>query len=210
MLVLAIGIIALRTYALWREEPLEPATQAQTKPAELVQKTAAGEKTEAVPLGTDAIVTRNLFDPERGAAMTREVEEGTRPFQRVRGMVLLGTAIMDGTRVAILQDGAPVEAQRGAPAPAPAPMRYKVGDSVEGFTLSEINERKVVFVRGPAKVEVALDYFRKVDPPPSAPASKVARPPAAIPPRVVPNVPRRPTPPAASSSPSPNVEAREN
>ncbi len=140
--------------------------------------------------------------------MTREVEEGTRPFQRIRGMVLLGTAIMGGTRVAILQDGAPAPAPRGAPAQPIAPLRFKVGDSVEGFTLSEINDRKVVFTRGPAKVELALDYFRKVDPPPSAPAPKVARPPVAIPPRVVPNVPRRPTPPAAKSSP--NVEAREN
>jgi len=42
-------------------------------------------------------------------------------------------------------------------------MRVKLGDTVEGFRLSEISEKRIVFARGTATVEVPLDYFRKID-----------------------------------------------
>jgi len=67
--------------------------------------------------------------------------------------------------------------------------------------LSEISEKRIVFARGAAKVEVPLDYFRKIDAaerrPAAAqttPAGQAAAPGAVAPPRVVtppaqPNVP---------------------
>ena len=201
--------MGLKTYSLWSDETWELPTQDQIKPAGLVQKSAPEHKPQD-QIVTDIVIGKNLFDPERGAGMTREVEAGSKSFQRVRGMVLLGTAIMGGTRVAIVQDGAAPAAPRGTPTQPAAVMRFKIGDTVDGFTLSEIDERKVVFTRGPARVEVALDYFRKVDPPPSAPAPAAARPVAAVPPRVVPNLPRRAAPPAAAQTATPDAEAREN
>jgi hypothetical protein len=142
--------------------------------------------------------------------MTREVEASSKSFQRIRGMVLLGTAIIGGSRVAVVQDGGNPPAAAGAAGQGASPMRFKLGDTVEGFTLSEIADKKIVFTKGPARVEVALDYFRKLDvrqPTVAAPAP--GRPAAAIPPRAVPSVPRRLTrpaePPANRSS-----EAREN
>jgi hypothetical protein len=76
-----------------------------------------------------------------------------------------------------------------------APMRLKLGDSVEGFRLSEIADRRVVFSKDASRVEVMLDYFRKtelVPPRPAAPTQVGAPPvPGAVTPQVVPNLPRR-------------------
>ena len=42
-------------------------------------------------------------------------------------------------------------------------MRLKLGDDLEGYRLAEIADKKVVFTKDAARVEVLLDYFRKVD-----------------------------------------------
>jgi len=167
-------------------------------PAATAEKQAAS--TPRVPISTDVIVSKNLFDPERGAGATREAEENSRSFQRVRNMILVGTIIIGGNRTAILQDSAN-PSMGGAVAGQPAaPMRLKLGDNVEGFRLSEIADKKVVFTRDTARVEVLLDYFRKVEVAQSRalPPGQPGAPGAATPvPRVVPNLPRRariPTP----------------
>jgi len=153
----------------------------------------------------DVIISKNLFDPERGAGATREAEFNSRSFQRIRNMVLLGTVILGENRSAILQDSGTQPATAAGPAAPAGPMRVKLGDSVEGFRLTEIADRRVVFTKGGAKVEVQLDYFRRDDPT----AGRTATPPAprgapAAGPRVVPNLPRRGALPAP---PNPNPES---
>lgn len=144
---------------------------------------------------TDAIVSRNLFDPERGAGATREAEETSRASQRIRNMVLVGTVIIGGNRTALLQDGSrpnvgPAVASQSAPL-----MRLKLGDNIEGYRLAEIVDKKVVFTKDAARIEVALDYFRKIDVPAPGtpiPPGQISAPGAAAPaPRVIPNLPRR-------------------
>jgi hypothetical protein len=154
------------------------------------------------PIGTEAIISKNLFDPERGAGASREAEENSRAVQRVRGMVLVGTVIIGNNRVAILQDGTnpapgqPIPGQRPPAQPA-SMMRLKVGDSLEGFRLTEIADQRVVFARDATRVEVMLDFFRKVEnvsPRPVAAPGQVQPPPVGAPvpvPRVLPNLPRR-------------------
>lgn len=145
-------------------------------------------------VNTDAIVGRNLFDPERGAGATREAEETSRAAQRIRNMILVGTVIIGGNRTAILQDGGAPAGAAVAPQAA-APIRLKLGDNIEGYRLAEIVDRKVVFTKDAARIEVVLDYFRKVD----VPAPGTANPPGQIiapgtvapGPRVIPNLPRR-------------------
>ncbi len=56
-------------------------------------------------IGTETIISKNIFDPERGAGLTRETEANSQAFQRIRSMVLLGTAILGNNRFAILQEG---------------------------------------------------------------------------------------------------------
>jgi len=114
-------------------------------------------------VGTETIISRNIFDPERGAGFTREAEANTQAFQRIRSMVLLGTAILGSNRFAILQDVTTSAGAPGNPGVPAAPIRIKLGDTIEGFRLSEVSEKRVVFARGTAKVEVPLDYFRKID-----------------------------------------------
>jgi hypothetical protein len=145
-------------------------------------------------VSTDAITSRNLFDPERGAGATREAEETSRAAQRIRNMILVGTVIIGGNRTAILQDGGAPAGAAAAPQAA-APIRLKLGDNIEGYRLAEIVDRKVVFTKDAARIEVVLDYFRKIDVPapgaPTPPGQLVVPGTPAPGPRVIPNLPRR-------------------
>ena len=215
LLVGSLAGVGLKIYWVWRQGPWD--LPAPVKPKSLANR--ADEKAEAgtVPsgLGTDVIIAKNLFDPERGATRTKETEADTRAAQRIRGMVLLGTAILGSSRYAIVQDAdGAARTPAGAPAAAQGPRRMKIGDSIEGFNLTEVGEKAVVFARGATRVELPIDYFRKV---PVGPVSTIPQPgqprmpgltaPGLVPgqpapgvvPRVVPNLPRRPrlpTPPA--------------
>ena len=140
-------------------------------------------------------MTKNLFDPERGAGTTRDAEENSRAAQRVRNMILVGTIIIGNDKFAILQDSAGPITGPGIPGQGQntAPIRLKIGDSVDGFRLAEIADRRVVFTKDASQVEVKLDYFRKTElaqpRPPVAPGQVGA--PGAVVPQVVPNLPRR-------------------
>lgn len=145
---------------------------------------------------TKNIIEKNLFDPERGAGRAEQAEASSIAMQRIRSMVLLGTAILGSSRYAILQEpsdsrSAAQRTQTGQP----GNLRLKLGDTVEGFKLSEIHDKRVIFTKGASKVEVALDFFRKVEQTkPSPPSPTPARPGAA------PSLPRReslPPPPVA-------------
>lgn len=143
-------------------------------------------------INTDIIISKNLFDPERGAGATREAEANSQAFQRIRSMILLGTAIIGNDRIALLRDGGSV---KGPPVPqgqSAAEMRVKLGETVEGFRLAEIAEQRVVFTKGASRVEVLLDYFRKADVAETkAPLPRQAGTTRPVAPRVVPNLPRR-------------------
>jgi hypothetical protein len=162
-------------------------------------------------VGTDTIISKNIFDPERGAGLTREAEANSQSFQRIKGMVLLGTAILGNNRFAILQDKGP-SSGAAAPGQSNSLLRIKLGDTVEGFKLSEISEKRVVFAKGTSTVEVPLDYFRKIDG--TQPSGSVAAQtgpagqasvPRVVPPRAVkptqPNVPAQRVPRAIPTLP---------
>ncbi|MGB7947407.1 MAG: hypothetical protein WCH75_06980 [Candidatus Binatia bacterium] len=184
LLVAAIGLILTNTYWLWVVGPWDLPNPGKAKVPTRVE-TSKGVTNPRATIGTESIVSKNIFDPERGAGFTREVEANSQAFQRIKSMVLLGTAILGNNRYAVLQDGAVAST---APGQSPAPMRVKLGDTVEGFKLAEVSEKRVVFARGAATVEVPLDYFRKIDIP--QPRGQVSSPPgtkgqATLPPRVV-------------------------
>jgi hypothetical protein len=196
--VVAIGFLSWSIYRSWTEGPWDLPGPSKVSPVAATEKQLP--VAPRVPINTDAIVTKNLFDPERGAGATREAEENSRSFQRVRNMILIGTVIIGNNRMAILQDGAAnPSAGPAAPGQPAAPMRLKLGDNIEGFRLSEIADKRVVFTRDTARVEVLLDYFRKVEvaQPRALPPGQVSVPGTAPVPRVIPNLPRRtriPTP----------------
>jgi hypothetical protein len=214
--------VGLKIYSEWQKGPWSlPGPVGPRATAERVDGKPQIPAPPAVA-GTDVIIAKNLFDPERGASQTKATEADTRAAQRIRGMILLGTAILGSNRYAIVQDG-----DTGARPPAvgqatQGPRRIKVGDSIEGFSLAEVREKAVVFTRGATRVELAVDYFRKapvtaVAPPaqpgqpspPGVPRSAAQPAPGSVPgqvapapapgqptPRVAPNLPRRPRLPA--------------
>ena len=207
-LLVAIGLLTSKIYSLWSSGPWDLPTPRKAK-SPIGVEDGKGVSNSRSTIGTDIIVSKNIFDPERGAGLTREAETNSQSFQRVRSMVLLGTAILGNNRFAILQDGAASAGLAAASGQSVVPMRIKLGDTVEGFKLSEISEKRVVFARGSATVEVPLDYFRKIDvaqprkpvvaqtsPTGQAPASGVVPPRVVTPPQA--NVPAqrvpRPTP----------------
>jgi hypothetical protein len=221
LLIVAIGLVVTKTYWLWMSDPWDlPNPRKAKSPIAVEDAKAAGNPRPII--GTETIISKNVFDPERGAGLTREAETNSQAFQRVRSMVLLGTAILGNNRFAILQDGGTSPGAAAASGQSLVPMRIKLGDTVEGFKLSEISEKRVVFARGSATVEVPLDYFRKTDvaqprkpvAAQTSPAGQAAKPgvvaprvatpgPANVPeqraPRAIPALPRREQEPAADN-----------
>ena len=203
MLVATLGLVAWKTYWLWKLGPWNLPNPGQPK------VTVAAEKTESDanlqrPIGTEIIISKNIFDPERGAGATRESEANSRAFQRIRAMILLGTAIIGNTRQAILQDGGAGPASPGSAGQPAGPMRIRQGDLVEGFQLSEVGDKRVIFSKGTSRVELVLDYFRKVEAAGPATPGPARGPqvgaPTPVAPRVIPALPRRqPAPPGSGT-----------
>lgn len=113
-------------------------------------------------------------------------------------MILIGTVVIGNNRTAILQEGSGPSMGPPVPAQAAPTMRLRLGDNFEGYRLAEIADKKVVFTKDASRVEVVLDYFRKVDvaaprpTPAPGPAGQITPPGVAAPaPRVIPNLPRR-------------------
>jgi hypothetical protein len=124
---------------------------------------------------TKEIIEKNLFDPERGTGRFREVEADSRALQKVRTLVLKGTFIIGNQRYALLT----VPPEGGSPV---RDVRVKVGDSVEGFQVIEIQDKKIVLQKGGSNVDLSLDFLRKVEAPaPRRPARSA--PPGRVEPR---------------------------
>jgi hypothetical protein len=200
--------VLAKTYWLWTAGPWDLPSAGRGK-LPIVAESAKTASAPPAMVGTETIISKNIFDPERGAGFTRQAEANSQAFQRIRSMVLMGTAIIGNNRFAIVQDVGTSPGTPGNPGTPAAPMRIKLGDTVEGFRLSEVSEKRVVFARGTSTVEVPLDYFRKVDgaqprrpaaaptaTPAQAPAPTVVAPgqtniPSQRVPRAIPALPRR-------------------
>jgi hypothetical protein len=185
--------VGTKTYWLWKSSPWDVPASGKPRSSPLVE--GAPPASGKPPLATtETIVSKNLFDPQRGEGRTREAETSSRSAQRIRGMVLLGTAILGNNRFAIVRDQAPAAVPGRPVDQSQNVMRLKLGDSVEGFRLSEIEDKRIVFSQGASKIEVALDYFRKDPVPPQRPTTPPQRPTAQPQPGAPggPILPRRP------------------
>ena len=160
LLAASIIFAASSAYRLWENGPWD-----LPKPGKAREPVASDEQEaeESLPpqiANTRTIVDRNLFDPERGQNRTKSDEVSSAAMQRIRSLVLLGTALLGNSRYAIIEDPTKAAGPAKAPAGSSGQMRFRQGDSWEGFRLSEIREQSVVFARGPSRVELALDYSR--------------------------------------------------
>jgi len=173
-------VVGARTYQLWQAGPWD--LPVAGKPKALPRSDAADqEPPEFQMASTRTIIEKNLFDPERGAVKKSDAvaKADDQSLQRIKSMVLLGTAILGSSRYAIVQEPGATAAGARSPVPAKAPppagsqppsgqKRLKLGDTVEGFRLAEIRERSIVFTKGPNRVEVSIDFFRPGEEPPPA------------------------------------------
>lgn len=190
-------MVGARTYHLWQAGPWDLPAPGKSRAAPRAAP-ASEEAPEFQMANTRAIVEKNLFDPERGAVKKSDAvaKADDQSLQRIKSMVLLGTAILGSSRYAIVQDPGTTgtTAPGGRPQPAKAPpaggsqpatgqTRLKLGDTVEGFKLAEIRERSVLFTKGANRVEVSIDFFRPAEEPPrtAAPGAPVQQRPGLAP-----------------------------
>lgn len=163
-LLVATAFVVIRIYGLWQEGPWESPRPARGREFSAVEDQRGVPRSQWA--STKNIIEKNLFDPERGAGQANEAEASSAAAQRLRKMVLLGTAILEQSRYAVFQD--PAGSRGGAPtaqAGQPGQLRLKLGDTLEGFRLSQIHEDRVVFTKGSSRVEITLDFFRKLEEP---------------------------------------------
>jgi len=192
LLLASIGFAITKTYLLWKAGPWDIPQSGRGKPFIITEAKKPAPRMQLV--NTRDIIEKNLFDPERGASRTKEAEASSLAMQKVRSLVLMGTAVLGASRYAIFQE--PLDPRAVGPRPQGGNMntlRLKVGDQVEGFRLSEVQDKRVVFSKGPLKVELTLDYFRKME---GVPDRSIAPAPVPVPgrPGVIPRIPRRETP----------------
>ncbi len=194
LLAAAIVVAVSSAYRLWENGPWDLPKPGKARAPVANEEPEAEESRPPQVANTRTIVDRNLFDPERGQNRTKNEEVSSAAMQRVRSLVLLGTALLGDSRYAIVEDPAktpgPAKTQSGS-----GQMRFRQGDSWEGFRLSEVRERSVVFTQGASRVELALDFSRLGAP--SAPRASVA-------PRAV-----APSQPAPRVVPEPQARARD-
>lgn len=172
-----IGIlIILARYALI------PVTEPKVKVIQTTQQKSISEDTEKkeVPSSSPAdymiIAEQNPFHPERKIPVEKKAEQ---PLPKPE-FVLYGTLITDDLSLAYMEDKkAPVS----TPGRGNRQTPLKVGQSLSGFTLKEIEAEKVVMVRGE---EIMTVYLNDPNAPKkrettitSPPAAQAGTPPAA-------------------------------
>lgn len=124
------------------------------KPRE-VKKMAQEEKNPS-PADYMVVAEQNLFNPDRKIPEQKAEQKGApRPKPN---FVLDGTVITNGMKIAFMED-------KKAPVNTPGrPNRQtalRMGDSLSGFTLTEIHVDKVVMQRGEEKMVVTLENAEK-------------------------------------------------
>lgn len=186
LLLVAIVFVGTRTHQLWQEGPWDLPKPGKGKGPSVVEEPKKEPPRQQL-VGAKNIIEKNLFDPERGAGVTKEAEASSIAIQRIRSMILLGIAILGNSRYAILQEPSDSRPSTGGTQTGqPGQLRLRLGDTVEGFKLSEIHEKRVVFTKGSSRVEVSLDFFRKVED--TRPKAKAPTP---VSPGAAPGIPRR-------------------
>ncbi|HTZ18066.1 MAG TPA: hypothetical protein VMB78_06460 [Dissulfurispiraceae bacterium] len=158
------------------------------------QKAAEQKKNEtaeppAPPMQDYAVVAeKNLFHPERIIPVVKVEAVVPRP-----DLILYGTLITDNVSIAYLSD---VKALRTTPGRGQRQTGLKLGETISGYILKEVQPDRVVMVRGDDRFEVLVTAGKK----------KRGGPETATPAAPHPAAPHPPTPPGAvAPAPAPNT-----
>ncbi len=161
-LALAIGLVGFQTVQVWREAPSDSLRGEKRKPSETPVKPTSGPR-RATRASIKSITDRNLFDPKRGTEEktdAKEVKPSSEGIQKMRHLMLLGTVVAGRSGYAIIHFPAAFGASTAGR--VGDVMRLSLGDRLEGFELAEIHTDRVLFKKGETKIELALDFSRKL------------------------------------------------
>ncbi len=119
------------------------------------------------------IADQNLFHPERKIPV--EKKETAAPPLPKPDFVLYGTLLTDDLHVAYMEDR---KAPQSSPARGKKQIPVKLGESLSGFILKEIDADKVVMIRGDEKIDVSMsDTTKTREMGPGAPVARPVQPP---------------------------------
>lgn len=187
-LVIAI-FLGFKLYKAF-SKPLDIPVQASEKIQRPKTEENINTGTELNISNYETIVQKDLFRPSRSAAPP----EMSFPLEKPK---LFGTIIMGSGKSAILED--PITKTK---------KQYNLNDSVSGFIISDIQEDRVVLLRGAEKIEVMLREVKDATSmmqPPAVRQLPPQRPQPVTRPRLVPT-PRPPIPQAPVQPPMPMPE----
>lgn len=170
------------------------------------------EKTPS-PLDYVVIAEQNLFHPERKIPV--EVKEA-QPLPKP-DFVLYGTLISGDVNIAYMEDK---KSPYSTPGRGKRQTPLKLGESLSGYTLKEVNEDRAIMVQGEEKLIVYLNDPQKpkqrdfaVQPPSAAQANPYgaqAPPPQMVTPKASPQQTTAPAKPSGETAPKiPSEEVRE-
>lgn len=121
-----------------------------------VEKDAVTASEYSTPSLSDYITVAedNLFHPERKIPPEKKAEAAPLPKP---DFILYGTLISNELKVAYLED---MKAPRSSTGRGHRQIVLRQGDVLSGFTLREVNNEKVVMVRGEEKITVQVHKKR--------------------------------------------------
>ena len=155
ILLIIVGMLGLRFYKTW-VKPLDIAAQKTPQQTQKDKKISEDKKTEEKKELSfnetvyNVIVQKDLFRPLRSAPQVEEI-----PLQFFANPPkLYGTIIMGNDKSAILEDQN-----------TKTTRLYRLNDLFGGFTISDIQDNKVVLSRGDKSIEVKLREIKTITAP---------------------------------------------
>ncbi len=160
LLAVAIGLVGLKTYAIWQQDDRRPLKRRDEGSSANGQGSTLGP-IKGQSAGTKIIVEKNLFDVKRGAGGSGKKAAVTQAAGEIEGLVLLGTVVAAGERFAIVKVPPSSPGGRRGSREGGGMRRLALGDTVWGYTLAEIQPDRVIFTKGNSEVELGLDFSRR-------------------------------------------------
>lgn len=155
ILLIIVGMLGLRLYKTW-VKPLDIAEQKTPQQTQKDKKISEDKKTEEKKelnfneTVYNVIVQKDLFRPSRSAPQVEEI-----PLQFFANPPkLYGTIIMGNDKSAILEDPK-----------TKTTKLYRLNDLLGGFTISDIQDNKVVLSMGDESIEVKLREIKTITAP---------------------------------------------
>ncbi|MBN2245409.1 MAG: hypothetical protein JW755_06160 [Candidatus Aminicenantes bacterium] len=156
--ILMAGVIffGIKALGVWTEKGLpSPETQAFVDPVVKMdmKKGIQGMQSRAVSeIVYESIATMNLFSSDRKEPKTEKEDQKTvekQPKIIKKEIILYGVIISDGCKSALISNLKPEPGERKS-------KWVKIGDSIDGLEVTDVNKESVILAEGADKFEILL------------------------------------------------------